>query len=562
MKARSPIGDHGTMRSARSAWTRAALGVLLLDLALIAPNMPFALTWDALRMIPLELPVLLLALVAVPAGWRCVAAWSVGGALGFMTLVKAADLGSQLVFGLRFNPLLDMHRLRHAWDFFDGAVGAAAVVAAVGIALALAAGLIWMLARAAGAVAALPERVGLRPAFTAVAVVVAGVGAAEAARRTAGWDTRTAAFTTTLAWDHVATARAVHRDLARFREGLKADPLADVDGDGLFAGLRGHDVVVVFAESYGRTVFARERYRERVTPALAKLESVAAEKGMAVRSAWLESPTVGGRTWLAHAAFVSGTWIDRQRRHDALLRSERASLSHLFARAGWRTAAAVPANRPPWPAAGYLGYDTVLDAASLDYAGKPFNWVTMPDQFTLNAVHERVLAPPRGRPAYVEIALISGHAPWTPIPEVVPWDAIGDGRIFDRFAERGPAPTTLWREPDAVRAHYGEAMAYVVDTLAGFVRERLDDDTVLLIVGDHQPAPLITGTEATRHVPVHLIAPPGVAAKARGWDWVKGVVPGDGAPVWRMDAMRGRFVDAFAPDGTDREALTWRREGE
>ena len=545
--------------SRRAAWVHAAAGVVLLDLALIAPNAPYALTLDALRMIPLELPVLLLALVFVPAPWRRVAAWLVGGALGVMGLVKAADLGSRAIFGFPFNPLIDWHRLEHAWSFFERTVGPLAVIAAIAATLAVGYVMLRLLVGAAARVAVLPDRVGQRAALTAVGMVIAVVGAADLARRTAGWDTRTAAFTTTLAWNHIATAREARRDLARFREELRGDPLADADGDGLFARLRGRDVVVVFAESYGRTVLARDRYRRRVRPALADLESAAAGKGLALRSGWLESPTVGGRTWLAHSAFVSGAWTDRQRRHDALVRSTRTSLAQLFGRAGWRTAAVVPSNRPPWPAGEAFAYDSVLDARTLDYAGKPFNWVTMPDQYTLSALHERVLEADREAPAYAEAVLISGHAPWTPIPELVPWDAVGDGRIFNRFAERGPAPTELWRDTERVRTHYGRAMAYVVRTLAGFVRERLNDDTVLLVVGDHQPAPLITGEDATHQVPVHLIAPPEVTAATRAWGWSAGAVPAGDAPVWRMDSVRGRLVDAFAPRLRDGEAVTWRR---
>jgi hypothetical protein len=53
--------------------------------------------------------------------------------------------------------------------------------------------------------------------------------------------------------------------------------------------------------------------------------------------------------------------------------------------AGFRTAAVMPQITLPWPEAALMGFDTVLAAADLGYRGLPFNWVTMPDQFTLAA---------------------------------------------------------------------------------------------------------------------------------------------------------------------------------
>ena len=46
----------------------------------------------------------------------------------------------------------------------------------------------------------------------------------------------------------------------------------------------------------------------------------------------------------------------------------------------------MPAITLAWPEAGYFGYDRVLAAHDLGYRGLPFNWVTMPDQFTLAAL--------------------------------------------------------------------------------------------------------------------------------------------------------------------------------
>ena len=72
-----------------------------------------------------------------------------------------------------------------------------------------------------------------------------------------------------------------------------------------------------------------------------------------------------------------------------------------------------PAIIHPWPEGSAQGFSQVYAAADLGYAGKPFNWITMPDQYTLSALQR---AEPRSpsRPLFAEVSLISSHSPWTP----------------------------------------------------------------------------------------------------------------------------------------------------
>ena len=55
------------VRLTEAGHKRLALATLILDLVLIQPNHPNALTWGALRLFPLELPVIIAALLVLPA---------------------------------------------------------------------------------------------------------------------------------------------------------------------------------------------------------------------------------------------------------------------------------------------------------------------------------------------------------------------------------------------------------------------------------------------------------------------------------------------------------------
>ena len=103
-------------------------------------------------------------------------------------------------------------------------------------------------------------------------------------------------------------------------------------------------------------------------------------------------------------------------------------------------------------------------------------------------------------------------------------------RIVDaptRIASQAPgqAPSALWRDPGQVRAAYGQSIEYSLNALVSFVQTFHDDNLVLVVLSDHQPA---------------------VMDRISGWGWQAGLLPGPTAPVWPMDAFRDRFLTAYS----------------
>jgi hypothetical protein len=71
---------------------------------------------------------------------------------------------------------------------------------------------------------------------------------------------------------------------------------------------------------------------------------------------------------------------------------------------------------------------------------------------------------------------------------------------------------------------------------------------VLIMLGDHQPATIVSGADATHEVPISIIAhDPDVFSQISSWNWPDGLRPGPTAPLWQMDAFRDRFLTAFGP---------------
>jgi hypothetical protein len=352
--------------------------------------------------------------------------------------------------------------------------------------------------------------------------------------------------------DQWRSAESVLAGMAAFEAAIARDPFRTVPAEHLFARLDGADVLLTFIESYGRSALALPRYAGTLMPTLEAFEQRLGEHGLFAASAWLTSPTVGGQSWLAHGTLESGLWIADQAHYEALMRGERLTLTRAFARAGYRTIALKPAITRPWPEGESLGFTQIYAAADLGYAGEPYNWVTMPDQYTL-AFFEREERTAAERPLFAEVSLISSHAPWTPIaPVLEDWSAIGDGSVFSKWANEGDPPEVVWRDPERVRAQYTRAIDYVLGVLASYAANFVDGRTLLILVGDHQPAPLITGEDAGRDVPIHVISgDQGLLAPFVAWGFTPGMRPPAGAPARRMDAFRDFFLDAFSAPPLD-----------
>lgn len=526
-----------TTRPGRRVAARAVtvLAFLLVAFALLAPGDGRITPWSFAR-IPAEALVAVPVLLLLPARTRRVVAVCLGSAVGLLVLLTILDVGFQSTLGRPFHPAFDWGSFGPAVALLAAEIGRAPAVTLVVVAAVLAVGL--LIASAAAVVRLTRVAVEHRRAATRTTIAlglvwitcaISGVQVASGEPVAA----RSAAATT---YDRVRQVNADFRDQRRFAADMAVDAFRDVPGDDLLTALRGKDVVLAFVESYGRAALEHPAIAPRVTQVLAAAESGLRTAGFATRSAFLTSPTSGGTSWLAHATLQSGLWVDNPLRYDTLLGGDRLTLSGAFRRAGWRTAGVVPANTEDWPEREFYGLDGYYDSRDIAYRGPHFSFETIPDQYTLATFHREEIVGAHA-PVMAEIDLVSSHWPWRPVPPLVSWSDLGDGSVLSG---------TPNHSPDGVRTAYAESIAYSLRTLFSYTRTYGDDDLVLIFLGDHQPASMVTGEQAGRHVPITIVTRDArVLDRIDGWDWQPGPRPREDAPVWPMDAFRDRFLTAF-----------------
>lgn len=525
-------------------WLATALSVVLVWFALAAPEGAATFNPASFARIPVEGLALTVLVLLLRAGWRAALEAVVGVGLALLILIRVLDLGFRSALQRPFNPVTDWRHVGSAKDLLGDSIGSGpAVVALVAIGLL-------MLALVLGTPLAVRHisRIITRHPRTSVQAVTAlalawSVCAAFGVRVLPDVPLASSSATA-LAVHEVTMTKANLEDREVFSALIPVDRFSEASDADLLTALRGKDVVVVFVESYGKVAIERS---PAVAESLGSGSTDLATAGFSSRSAWLTSPTFGGISWLAHSTLQSGLWVDTQQRYDQLLGTRRITLTGAFSRAGWRTVHVVPANRQDWPEGrAFYGFDTIYDARTLGYAGPGFGYAPMPDQYTLSAFNRLELARPDREPVMAEIDLVTSHVPFAPLPEPVPWDSIGDGSVFQAQAGRATPQSVVWSSSAGIRAAYGQTIAYSLDTVVSFLRESQADDPVVILLGDHQPLPVVSGADASHDVPISVIArDPAVLDRIAGWGWTDGLRPGAGSPVWPMNLFRDRFLTAY-----------------
>ena len=527
------------------------LAGLLVVVALLAPDEPARVTLGAFARIPVEALVGVVVLLVLSARPRRVVAVTAGAVLGLLTIVKVFDLGFAAVLGRPFDLVGDWPLIGSGLDFVAGSLGHLGAVAAVVAAVVVGAAVLVMLSRSVLRLSRVADR-NRRAATSTVAVLgAAWVTCALLGAQLVPGLPIAAGDAATMVRDRVAQVGAGFADRKAFAAAVAMDDFGAVPDAELLTALRGKDVVIVFVESYGRDAIEDPELAPQVVPVLDDGTARLGTAGFAARSGFLTSPVAGGGSWLAHATFFSGLRVDTQQRHDTLVASDRLTLTSAFHRAGWRTVAFMPGTTGEWSEAAFYGHERVYDYPALGYRGPDLGWASLPDQYTMSAFERLEHSAPDRQPLLAEIALVSSHAPWRFVPPLVDWADIGDGTVFGPLAA-GTAPReAAWTAgPAAARAEYGRAIAYSMRSIVSYAETYGNDDLVLLVLGDHQPAPLVTGDGAGRDVPITVITrDQAVLDLIAPWGWQDGLRPGPQAPVWPMDAFRDRFLTAFGPEG-------------
>jgi hypothetical protein len=309
--------------------------------------------------------------------------------------------------------------------------------------------------------------------------------------------------------DNVRASRRAARVKHELRDG---PPDRRYDAFSQIALRRRPDFYLLMIEAYGEILATwdmRDAYRALLARVQQRLEAV----GFHAATSYSASPVHGGTSWLSIATVHTGIWIDRPLAYSALenVGASIPSLTRFFSERGYRTHTLQPgtADHSGLHRFDLYNHDVVVDADTLGYHGPQYGWGRIPDQYSLGLFRERFWshAP---EPRYVFYMSVSTHWPWgAGVPGYV-----ADWRTLNRSDPQPAPPDARWPAfPEAqnigsaLRRSYFQSVDYEFRLLTEWLESEAARDSVIVIIGDHQPRlEADTPSARTMNTPIHVLA--------------------------------------------------------
>lgn len=535
------MGTEPDARRTLWRWLSLAAAVIALNVSLAFRNWwpTPAIRWNGDLSIELAAGLLAAGLIGRRAGsWPSRAVRWLSAAWVLVVIARYADVTTSALYGREVNLYWDVRHLSAvtamlvrpaAWWLVPAVLGAAVLVP-----LALYRVLHAAICRVNRAIARAPER----RLLEVVTLVVLVLFALQRADRRLGILGFSAPVTSSFA--HQARLLAHEMTAAR---GRSVAPQPPIRSD--LARVRGADVLLIFIESYGAVSFDRPEFAGRLAGSRARFAADIQASGRRVLSAFVESPTFGGSSWLAHVSLLSGVEVRDEDTNVILMAQKRDTVVSAFAHQGYRTVAIMPGVHRAWPEGAFYGFNDIYDEARLDYRGPPFGWWSVPDQFALARLDALEIDKQPRPPVLAFYPTTNTHAPFSPTPPFQPdWPRVLTDHPFDQDElERSWEQTPDWLD---LGPGYVRSLAYTYEVLGDYLRLHAGRDIVMILIGDHQPPAAVTGEGQSWNVAMHVIASrPAIldALAARGFQ--PQLAP-KGPALGKMHALMPLLLQAFS----------------
>ncbi len=305
------------------------------------------------------------------------------------------------------------------------------------------------------------------------------------------------------------------------QKNLPPSPAFDSD----LALLRGSDVMVVFAESYGQIAYGIPEINDGLRDSRQALASQVKASGMQAVSAFVGSTTYGGRSELAHVAFLAGVDTTSPWVHDLLISTERPILTDLFTKQGFEVHGLYPALSWDWPEAKFYRFNRFMDSREMNWRGPKLGYWSLPDQYTVARYLEKFPITAQSPPRFLFFPTITSHLPFHPVPpylenwaDILRESPFNAAQLADIAAQK-----EQWFN---MRPAYTAMLRYNYDLLRGWIAQPRQRDMTFIVMGDHQPAANVTGEGASWDVPVHIISTkPQLLERLKEKGFVSGLEP-------------------------------------
>jgi hypothetical protein len=338
------------------------------------------------------------------------------------------------------------------------------------------------------------------------------------------------------------------------REDIKAivtmDP-SDAYDYSQYALSRTPDVFFIFIESYGSVLYQRPHFTPPYLHMAETLEESLDNEGWSAVSTLSEAPTWGGGSWMSYTSALFGVQVEQQSKYNALKVKyavlEYPNIGRYFSSQGYEYVWVVTINRELAETRAvvdhrFYGPDRWITFDELDYEGPLFGWgPSVPDQFTFGFIQDFVSQ--QEWPTFLVYLTQNSHYPWTPLPP-----ALDDWRDFQNISMQNGVLSEAQKQGLSLgesRQNYLQAIDNTFNSLDEFITSLEDKNSVIVLIGDHQPAAVSRHDDGYRTM-VHIISQDvDLLESFYEYGFVDGLVLEDLGPGIQHEGLYSLFVRNF-----------------
>ncbi|GAB5523639.1 MAG: hypothetical protein Roseis2KO_15110 [Roseivirga sp.] len=272
--------------------------------------------------------------------------------------------------------------------------------------------------------------------------------------------------------------------------------------------VRKPDVYLIFVESYGGLLLKDEELNESFKKIWRQFEKGLGEDGYTSRSNLSHSVSLVGPSWLAYTTGLLGMKVASNYLYEHILSHPSAkeinTFCKFFQNNGYKSFHLNPTQprfgiKVPYKKIEQLyGIDQYVLIKDIPYAGKVYGISqSAPDQYVLNYTREAYMSQEEG-PSLLFYLTKNSHSPFlSPELPVADWKSLN---------ELSPeiVGSEFLRTPN--KENYIKAINYQLKTLEDFIRKDPKQDSIYLIIGDHQPHHIVHKTESGTETLFHVVS--------------------------------------------------------
>ncbi len=291
------------------------------------------------------------------------------------------------------------------------------------------------------------------------------------------------------------------------------------------------NILLIFIEAYGSVIGSTSPYNKEYIDQLNQIQEHLSAHHWKSVSALSNSTILGGRSWLGFTSLISGIRIDNHPAYEKLI-SDHQDYPHFISLLNKNNYHTYRLNTMAnfgddfkeldEKAGNYFQCSTWTRYNNLPYQGYRYDYFGgIPDQYALNYWDEQVLNK-KQEPYFLFFITLNTHAPfYLPPPLVENWKDLDAIQKSPHQSVRSESPKPMER--------YSQEVHYILSVLEKYILEKADSNTMIILVGDHQPA----GMEYQLNNKTDLYAcPMHIITKDSAWENIlvkkgfeKGMVP-------------------------------------